>query len=106
MMHLPDIPVMLRQLRFIALVEAQRYLIFVVLGFIAWAWWLRRAGTNNRLQSRPIARGQLTREAFYWTHRLMHHRALFRFVHRTHPIMKRKCGQEPLRRARASHLIP
>lgn len=140
MTNLPETSLMLRQLRFIAMVEAQRYLIFVVLGFIAWAWWRRRAGTTMRLQSRPIGRGQLAREAFYsatsilvfalvslvivltsgkshrffypnisdygwgylilslpimmavqdtyfyWTHRLMHHRALFRFFHRTHHL--------------------
>jgi sterol desaturase/sphingolipid hydroxylase (fatty acid hydroxylase superfamily) len=137
---LPQAALLLHQLKFIAMVEAQRYLIFVVLGFIAWAWWRRRGGGNVRLQSRPIDRRQLAREAlysstsilvfalvsiviilasgkshrffytnvadygwpyfvlslpimmaiqdtyFYWTHRLMHHRALFRFFHRTHHL--------------------
>lgn len=130
----------LHQLKFIGIIEAQRYLIFVVLGFIAWGWWRRRASTNGRPQPGPIDRRQLAREAlyststifvftlvsiailvvagksqrlfyanvsdygwaylivsvpimmviqdtyFYWTHRLMHHRALFRFFHRTHHL--------------------
>ena len=138
--HISAISQFLHQLKFIAIIEAQRYLIFVVLGFIAWGWWRRRAGTNGRLQAGPIDRGQLAREAlysattifvftlisiailaaagksqrlfyanvsdygwaylilsvplmmviqdtyFYWTHRLMHHRALFRFLHRTHHL--------------------
>jgi sterol desaturase/sphingolipid hydroxylase (fatty acid hydroxylase superfamily) len=138
--HLSATFQLLHQLRFIAAIEAQRYLIFVVLGFIGWGWWRRRAGTNSRLQPGPIDRAQLAREAlyptttivvftlvsigilavagksqrlfyanvsdygwvylivsvpimmviqdtyFYWTHRLMHHRALFRFFHRTHHL--------------------
>ena len=42
------------------MVEAQRYLICVVPGFIAWA-----AGGNMRLQPRPINRSQSAREALY-----------------------------------------
>jgi sterol desaturase/sphingolipid hydroxylase (fatty acid hydroxylase superfamily) len=138
--HLSATSQFLHQLRFIAIVEAQRYLTFVVLGFIAWGWWRRGASTNRRLQSGRIDRRQLMREAlysttsifvftlvsiaillgagksqrlfyanvsdygwaylilsvpimmavqdtyFYWTHRLMHHRALFRFFHRTHHL--------------------
>lgn len=138
--HVSAISQFLHQLKFIAIIEAQRYLIFVALGFIAWGWWRRRASTNSRLQPGPIDRRQLVREAlystttifvftlvsiailavagksqrlfyanvsdygwaylivsvpimmviqdtyFYWTHRLMHHRALFRFFHRTHHL--------------------
>lgn len=138
--HVSAISQFLHQLKFIAIIEAQRYLIFVVLGFIAWGWWRRRTGMNGRLQPGPIDRRQLAREAlystttifvftlvsiailavagksqrlfyanvsdygwaylilsvpimmviqdtyFYWTHRLMHHRALFRFFHRTHHL--------------------
>lgn len=138
--HLSATSQFLHQLRVFATVEAQRYLIFVVLGFIARGWWRRRAGTNSCLQPGRIDRRQLLREAlysatsilvftlisiaillvagksqrlfyahvsdygwaylilsvpimmaiqdtyFYWTHRLMHHRALFRFFHRTHHL--------------------
>jgi sterol desaturase/sphingolipid hydroxylase (fatty acid hydroxylase superfamily) len=138
--NLPEAALLLRQLGFVLMIEAQRYLVCVVLGFIAWIWWRRKAGSNVRLQSRPIHRSQLAREMFYsttsilvfalvsivimvasgkshrffyahfsdhgwlyfvlsilimmgvqdtyfyWTHRLMHHRALFRFFHRTHHL--------------------
>ena len=65
--HLSATSQFLHQLRLIATVEAQRYLIFVVLGFIARGWWRRRARTNSRLQPGRIDRRQLMREALYST---------------------------------------
>ena len=61
------LPLLLRQLGFVLMIEAQRYLVCVVLGFIAWTWWRRKAGSNPRLQSKPIHRNQLAREMFYST---------------------------------------
>ena len=65
--NLPEAALLLRQLGFVLMIEAQRYLVCVVLGFIAWIWWRRKAGSNVRLQSRPIHRSQLAREMFYST---------------------------------------
>ena len=123
-----------------ALMQGRQY--FVVTGvFLALHWWLSlAAGSNAKLQSKPIAQSQVRRELlysfisivifasfmpvlfaldlgqymrfyknvdtygwpyffvsivlmmiiqdtyFYWTHRLMHRRALFRHVHRTHHL--------------------
>ena len=49
--NLPEAALLLRQLGFVLMIEAQRYLVCVVLGFIAWIWWRRKAGSNVRLQS-------------------------------------------------------
>jgi lathosterol oxidase len=138
--HHLDAAALFGQLRFLVKLEAQRYLVFVVLGCIAWVWWRRRPDNASRLQRQPIGGRQLVREIaysgssivvfsivsivvmlcaggaqrlfyrdiatygwpyfaisillmmlvqdtyFYWTHRLMHHRAVFRFVHRTHHL--------------------
>jgi hypothetical protein len=63
--NLPQATLLLRQLGFVLMIEAQRYLVCVVLGFIAWTWWRRRAGSIVRLQSKPIGRSQLARETLY-----------------------------------------